>query len=454
MKKYDFIVIGAATAGSYFAKLMAEKGYKVLLLDKLSREKLGRRLDIFHIDKELFPVFNVPEPVMGDPEYVMEFDKGYTRSPSNSYPKTTTYPFIVMHMPEFILRLNDWAASYGAEVLYGAEFKDFTYGADGKISGAVIIKGGKEEKLLASMVVDASGINSPVRRKLKPYYGVENFEIKDDEKFYVILRYVKLLNPDKDRVLNPTGWLSYKSWIAPQHDRDGAIIGIGQAFSYDYAEKIYQEFIKNIPLPPHELQFIEKGTTPYRRPPYSFVADNFLVLGDSACMTKPFSGEGVTAAWRLCLIASEVIDKTLKDNKALTRENLWDINSEYQRGQGAKFAYLMASVVGAASCSLKEQEFMFKEDIVFNDKQMTESNRNFEVNMTAKDTLAIVIKMLKGIITGKFRLSTVKSLLGALSVADKIKKHYTAFPSEEKDFDSWEKKAEALWANAGSVANT
>ena len=63
---YDVVVIGAATAGSYFGKLMAEQGMKVLIVDRLSSETLGRRLDIFHLDKEVLPVFGVPEPRPGE----------------------------------------------------------------------------------------------------------------------------------------------------------------------------------------------------------------------------------------------------------------------------------------------------------------------------------------------------------------------------------------------------
>ena len=92
---YDVLVIGAATAGSYFGKLMAEQGMKVLIVDRLSSETLGRRLDIFHLDKEVLPVFGVPEPRPGDDDYVTEFQSGLTLSPESNYPKTTEYPFIV-----------------------------------------------------------------------------------------------------------------------------------------------------------------------------------------------------------------------------------------------------------------------------------------------------------------------------------------------------------------------
>ena len=39
MENYDVIIIGAGTSGSYFGSKLAEKGFKVLIIDKLSEEK-------------------------------------------------------------------------------------------------------------------------------------------------------------------------------------------------------------------------------------------------------------------------------------------------------------------------------------------------------------------------------------------------------------------------------
>ena len=448
---YDVIVIGAATAGSYFGKLMAERGAKVLIVDRLSADTLGKRLDIFHVDKELLPVFGIPEPRPGDEDYVSEFQTGLALSPNGKYPKTADYPFLVLHMPPFIKRLNTWAESFGAELAYSADFLDFVYDDNGKIAGASLQQDGEVREVAAKLVVDASGIVAAARTRLKDGYGVENFRIADNEKFYVILRYVKLKNPEKDRVTRPRGWPSYKAWIAPQHDPDGAIVGIGEAHSFDAAEKAFEEFVSKIELPEYEVQYKERGTTPYRRPPYSFVADGFLALGDSACLTKPFSGEGVTSAWTLCRIAAESIAPLIERGAPLTRRNLWPVNVEYMRGQGAKFAYIMSWLVGAVNCSLSEQEYLFKKNIVFSDKALTDTNRHFEAKMSVSETIGLALKLLWGACSGQFAFSTLSGMLGSLSIAGKIKKHYENYPGSEADFDAWRQEADALWSRAASL---
>jgi choline dehydrogenase-like flavoprotein len=57
MEQFDVLVVGAATAGSYFARKIAEAGHSVLVLDKLTQETLGHRLDIFHVVKGDFARF-------------------------------------------------------------------------------------------------------------------------------------------------------------------------------------------------------------------------------------------------------------------------------------------------------------------------------------------------------------------------------------------------------------
>ena len=51
-------------------------------------------------------------------------------------------------------------------------------------------------------------------------------------------------------------------------------------------------------------------------------------------------------------------------------------NVRYQRGQGAQFAYIMATLIGAVNSSAEENHYQFKKGIVFNEKDMTDMNRD------------------------------------------------------------------------------
>ena len=78
---YDAVIIGAATSGAYFARKMAKKGYKVKMLERLSVEKLGTRMDIFHVSRSDFRKFDIPEVKQGDREWAFEFTDNHFSSP-------------------------------------------------------------------------------------------------------------------------------------------------------------------------------------------------------------------------------------------------------------------------------------------------------------------------------------------------------------------------------------
>lgn len=323
---------------------------------------------------------------------------------------------------------------------------------ENKIVGISYLEEGEIKKAYAKLISDCSGITSIVRRSLPDDYGVENFEIKPEEMFYVILHYVDYLN-EKDYLKKSRSWTYYKTWEAPQANPKGAIIGIGANLSYKYAEKVFLEFEQQIELPKYQLEHIEKGVTPYRRPPYSFVADNFIVMGDAACLTKPHAGEGVTSSMVHIDIALEVIEKLHKDNKEFSQKNLWPINKKYIDLQGRIYASLLATIIGAVNTTPKENEFFFEKDIIFTKKSFASMGADEELKFSFKEILVLAFKMFGGLLTGNLRIKTIKNLLKAMKNSEKISNHYGNFPSSIEDFPFWLEKAELLWKECGSMAD-
>ena len=199
MKKYDVVIVGAASSGAFFAKRMAEKGYKVKIIEKDTYEKVGSKYDIFHMSAKEFEIYNLPRPVEGDKEWGFEFDTAYSESPTGKYPKKFVDHIVGLHMHEYTVLIDDWAKSFGAEIEYGAAFEDFIY-ENGKVAGVKYSTAEGEKELSARVVVDASGINAVCRTKLPDSSYIENFPLADDDMFYVILRYIKFR--DKNQFLS------------------------------------------------------------------------------------------------------------------------------------------------------------------------------------------------------------------------------------------------------------
>ncbi|KAA6363028.1 MAG: hypothetical protein EZS28_041445, partial [Streblomastix strix] len=231
--------------------------------------------------------------------------------------------------------------------------------------------------------------------------------------------YAKLKDPIKDKITVTNMWPYQKIWIASQTDGDGALIGVGSNLSYEYAEKALKQFETLGYLPENELERIEQSSTPYRRPPYSFVGDGFLAVGDSACVTTPWGGEGVPYAWLLCQIASEEFGKAMKEPGILKKESVWNVNLRYQELQGALFAKNLALLPGALSCKPEENDYEFKKSIIVQDE--SEQGQGW-------------------------------ILINAYLIGEKIFKHYMNYPKDPTGMKDWIEQADALWKKTVSMA--
>ncbi|MDR0411800.1 MAG: FAD-dependent monooxygenase [Treponema sp.] len=438
-KETDVLVVGACTAGLYFAGLMAQKGFRVLVCDRSSTADLGCRYDIIHIGEEYFSRFGLPKPGPGDEDYVDTFHKTTLVSALNKYPKNASADVLVLRRVPLMRRLAAWARSCGAEIMFETEFTTPLFNGAGKLCGALLRKDGMDFHVKARLTADASGIGAAVRVKLPNGYGVENFVTGPRDQFYVVLRYVKLENPAVDKPRFTKTWPYYKTWIAPQLEMDGAILGIGANLSFAYAKRCWEQFCTKGFLPEYEMQYIEQSSTPYRRPPYSFVADGFVVLGDAACITNPWSGEGVPYAWLLCSIAAEEFAEAMKNNAYPTQTAVWDVNTRYQRSQGAEFAQNLAMLPGAVACTPEENDYEFANSIVFEDEN-------------EKGKHNIVLGLLKGVLSGGISFRSLTNLIKAAGMGGKIFKHYRFFPKKPTDFNAWTAAADVLWSKTRSMA--
>ncbi len=448
MKDYDVVIIGGSTAGCYFADKMAQNGFKVLVIEKSSREKVSPEYDVFHMGLSDMQQFSLEIPQPGDPEYCFEFEDSDNYSAFGNHPKPSKFPVVGMHKHAYILRMADKAIKSGADFLYEAPFLKPIY-TNGKITGVTYKTAGGEESVSCRLVADCSGIPAVVRRSLPAYYKIEPFELTPNDVFFVVLKYINFADK-RPKWLQSESWLFYKTWLAPSDD-DGAILGVGANFGYDYAEKILDLFIKNVKMPEYTVRKTERGRTPYHRAPYSFVSDGFIAMGDAACLTKPFCGEGCTCALVLSDIAADVITGILKAGEYPTREKLWSINKRYNDAQGKEFAGLLAMLIGVIRHNAEENEYFFKHDVIFSRKILGGGAGG--VSLSTPDILKMVLFIIAGVICRKVRPSTVKSIVGAALNSGKITKLYEEYPETPDGYDEWVIKAGALWKKIGSMSD-
>lgn len=451
MEKYDVIIAGASTTGSWFARKMAENGHRVLVLEKEKAENVSRDYDIFHMGQADMERFDLDIPKPGDKEYGFIFTSGRNFSPYGNYPKYAEETVIGMHKHEYIMKMNRQAENAGAKIIYGAAFSDFIKDEKSKIIGVKYILDGTEYTVEGKIVADCTGIPSVARRKLPDNAYVENFALKPEDIFYVVLYYAKYADENVNPLDLHGSFMQYKSWSAPSGDDHGAILGIGANYGYALAEEIFKDVRRNIPWPKYTVEKVEKGMTPYHRTLYSFVEDGFIAMGDTAFLTKPTCGEGCTSSLYQAEIAVEVISKLIKENKPLTKENMWQINKRYMSSQGKEFDSLRPILIGIIGYSYKEAEFMFKNDILFSQKILGGLD---DLTLSAADIAKIVSGILKGILTHNIKPSNVKKTLKGLIESDEVNKLYDEYPTTPDGYFQWKAKADALWDKIGKVADS
>lgn len=450
MDRYDIVIVGASTTGSYFAREMAKRGFHVLAIEKNKMEDVSRSYDIFHMGKNEMERFDLTVPNEGDKDYAFIYTGGAAYSPYGRYPKPSSTQVVGLHKHDYIIRMNNEAKAEGAEIVYGASFVRPVFDADKKICGIVYKDESGEHEVHSLLVADCSGIASSVRTALPENYGVENFVLTEKDLFYVWVYYVKYLD-GKVRERHTNSFLQYKSWTAPQAREDGAILGVGANFSFDYAQEMFREFRKNVALDAYEIEKVECGITPYRRPPYSFVGDGFIAMGDCACLTKPFNGEGCTSSLYQAEIAVDVITDLLNCGEKLTRENMWQINKRYIEVQGKSFASTMAVLTGVAIIQPEETEYLFSHDVIFSKKIF--AGLSGGIKLPVSEIAKTVYFVLKGIIGGALSKKLCRAVVKSLANGVKMMNLYSSFPETTDGFDDWCTKANALWSEIGSMAD-
>ena len=115
---YDVVIVGACTAGTYFAGLLAQRGLKVLVIDRDAEANLAKRLDIIHFTRDSYEEFDVEPSGEGDEEFVRNFHVCYGKSALNNHLKTNYINVAVLHLPLFIdgARLGYALASSASDI--------------------------------------------------------------------------------------------------------------------------------------------------------------------------------------------------------------------------------------------------------------------------------------------------------------------------------------------------
>ncbi|MEM5878962.1 MAG: NAD(P)/FAD-dependent oxidoreductase [Candidatus Aenigmatarchaeota archaeon] len=281
MTLFDCIVVGAGPAGCITAKIVAKKGFNVLILEE--HQRIGEPVQCTGLVSRR--IGKIPKNITLNKIRKARFFCGKEFFEVNS-----KEPMLVLDRKKY----DSWLAKNAEKV--GAEIKTSTRFLDLKGKTIFTTKGKFQTKIL----VGADGPNSTVAKKAK---------IKQPENLLFALQVKVKSNFDAKTVelhfgskIAPLGF----AWVVPESERIARVGLLTKENPNKYLEKFLMERFGRVKAYNKIGDFLRYGIIE------SSVVDNVLLVGDSACQIKPFSGGGLVYNKICSEIASEAIIKALE----------------------------------------------------------------------------------------------------------------------------------------------
>ena len=107
---------------------------------------------------------------------------------------------------------------------------------------------------------------------------------------------------------------------------------------------------------------------------------------------------------------------------------------------------MLAQIPAAANTTMKEMEYLFKKDVIFSATDFTSMHENFEIQLPTSKIIRIAAILIWGVLTGRYSIKNLKSLLGGMKISGIIREHYENYPETPDGFETWENQAIELWS--------
>ncbi len=306
MEDYDVVVVGAGLGGLQCTKLLAHKGFRILLVDrKNSLTESVHTTGIFV--RRTLEDFDLPDEHLGPAVRHVTLYSPHLRT-------------LEMDSPHDEFRVGRMGALYNhylAQCLNGGV--DWEPGKrysgvrlDNNSSIVMLEKDGVIKEVRTRFLVGADGANSRVARDLNLDSNKEIIVGLEE-----VLENVPLDGPPRfhcflDPILSP----GYLAWVV--HDGEEVHLGVGgyaQYFDPIPALEKFREKVKRI-VDLSKARQIERrgGRIPVGGVLRRLVNRNGLLVGDAAGAVSPLTAGGLDPCMRLSRLAAQVIENYLNSN--------------------------------------------------------------------------------------------------------------------------------------------
>jgi geranylgeranyl reductase family protein len=437
---YDIVVVGAGTSGSISARFAAQFGLKVCLIDACEQHQIGNKICGDAIDPSIFDYLSISK---GD-EILTLNSALRLYSPDEQNYLSLDVPMYFVDRLRFGQKLLKEAIEAG-----NVQFMDNTRAIDlvydeNSVSGVRVKRKHKEKKILnAKIIIDASGIHSPLRRNIKSIFISKEVPKWDLAVCYrENIRYIKEKTPPPTHSTlvvdpgqrTPGGYL----WRFPKSDNI-VNIGLGTFLHHKGLIKTYfqkyahKHFIKNDDI---EILSSAGCVVPLRRPLPSCADNGIMLVGDAGCQVNPANGAGIDKGMKAGYYAA-VVAKDAIDAGDCSVRKLWEYN------------YRIMTDFGAAHASADVMRLFFQhgssDDLNFIiAKKILDGNDIADLMYHGLLNLNF-IKRVKKFVKGITRPRLLLKLNSLSRVMKKINTHYNNYPKSVELFEKWKQKENIMF---------
>lgn len=354
------IVAGGGHGGIAAAAILAENGYDVTVYEKNNREDMGYDwTDIF--DKKGFLACGIPMP----PKEKYRFKNDMTLiNPS----RTKT---LKQHVPEDQLEIQMERKDIYNHLISHAERCGVNFIFDTEILAPIMLGGrvvGIEtdsDKIYADLVIDAAGIDSPIRKKLPPALRIQN-EPNQYDTFYVYRAFYNKtasVKKDKYRVYLYFEGKPQICWVADDGIYTDVLIGKFEPLTDDDINSALKKLREiNNDLGDEKLRGGQLVKIPVRHPLGLLVADGYAAIGDSAFMTVPIIGSGIAMSLKAARLLADAIMAD-KDELFCT-DTLWKYQRDFYQKLGCGLAPLAVIKLMISKYTPEDIDLFFEKDVL------------------------------------------------------------------------------------------
>ena len=306
-----FLIAGAGHGGLCAALHLVKAGHQATVLERLPEAEMGYdwtdTVEADALERNGFTPLPEASRVRAHNMTMIGPDKRFPQPPASRPPKE-----IHAERKEWIAIMIKDCRAAGVEFVFGAEILGPIIEND-RVAGLRARIGGEEQACPADMVIDAAGVDSPVRLGLPARFGVPG-ALPPDQLFYPWRGFFdRLPGPDPQSDYNLYFCHQGRkglSWAITHPDHMDALVGnMGQPLPESQLAEALADLRKSNPLLGKQL--LRGGgqamPIPVRRPLGLMVADGYAAVGDSACMADPFSGCGICSSMDQGNILAQVL---------------------------------------------------------------------------------------------------------------------------------------------------